>query len=284
MISDDLITKKDGRKSSILFIDGSFLEEFIREERDAIKLLINNLNEKRFRVASTGLTYRQINSLGSNDLLDDQRKNNKNWRNFSFKELIYLSLTKELRKYGVIDKNLKKLKTIFFSKKFSFDIHNTLTCAMFGEQIIAVVDNGFNVCFYSAAQFLKFKGRTKSFISINLNEIFGEVLDRLGEYNIQYRTEYEKKAKQVIIDAEKKGIYLSNKEKTILNLIRDDLYKTITVRKSNNQSFIIKGEKIKEINEEELIGLIKSKDFADITIIKRDGNISNVKVEDSFKI
>ena len=72
--------------------------------------IVDILNQKRFTVSDTDITYRQINYLDKDGLLGiDARKNGKGWRNFSIKEVIYLFLIIELKKYGFTQDKLRPI-------------------------------------------------------------------------------------------------------------------------------------------------------------------------------
>lgn len=285
MILNNFKIEKLAESPTILFVDEFLLSYVFNSKKENINKIIGFLNKKRFRVGDTGLTYRQINTMGGNGLLDDNRDGESEWRMFSLKELVYLLVIKELRKYGSIDRNLKKLRGAFFSSKLSFESDMALIYIMYGEQMILVVDDDFSVSIYSSSEFLKSRGRSVSFISINLNEIYKVVWNKIGSDKLDYKTEYEKIVEKLISNAENVGTQLSDKEFRILEFIRNSAYKVITVRKNNNSdNLLVKCERVEEINEKELSDIIKNDKFVDVSIIKKDGNIVNVKVENTFKI
>ncbi len=233
------------------------------------------LNKRMFRVADTFLTYRQINFLDADGLLEENRKEKNNWRKFSIKELVYLSLIKELRFYGVANKQLKDLNTIFFSEGRTQRTEENLLSALRGKKIVLVLKNKCGFFFYNLPNYVIFHQRVKSHININLNEIVFEILDKIGRKGIDYKDELYFMTKRA--DATKK-------EESILNFIRDKGYKSITIKNNKDEEYLVKGEKIKAVDEKELLKMIKEKKFADINIVKRDGNIVNIKVEEIFKI
>ena len=75
---------------------------------DRLKL-VETLNNKVFRVADSPLSYRQTNALAMDRLMPDNREKKEGWRKFSLKELIYISIVYELKKYGLKHVQLKYL-------------------------------------------------------------------------------------------------------------------------------------------------------------------------------
>jgi len=257
---------------------GKSHDSFLMQDANGIEEARNLLNKKRFRVADTTLTYRQVNSLDTNKVLKDNREDNKNWRKFSLKELVYLSIVKELKEYGIINKQLENLKKAFFSKNYVFSTDESLLFILHGIKIIMTLDKDSSVSFYTIPSYNLFKRFSTSFININLNEIFLEIWERIGKRRIEYKNELD------LLSGVIKDFDTDEKEVELLKLIRNKDYKSIIIKKKDNNEFIVKGEAIELVKENNLIKMIKEKNFADISIVKRNGNIVNIKVEENFKI
>lgn len=235
------------------------------------------LNKKMFRVADTSLSYRQVNSLGDNGIIKESRKDKKDWRKFSFKELLFFSIIGELRRYGIRDAQLKQLHDAFFKPNNIVASDLSLIKIFGGIKIFLVVDGKANVFFYDILSFDLMGGeKYKSFININLNELFMDLWEKIGKKRIEYNS--------YLSILTKAGDILSVKEKEVIRIIRDQEYRSITVRKNAEENFIIRAEKVNKFNEKDLLEIIKKKNFADITILKRDGKIVNIKIEDTFKV
>lgn len=69
-----------------------------------------SLNEKRYTVKDTDVTYRTINSWSEEGLFHDARENNSGWRKLSFKDVAWLRILRILREYGL---PLEKLKASY---------------------------------------------------------------------------------------------------------------------------------------------------------------------------
>ena len=206
------------------------------------------LNKRMFRVADTFLTYRQINFLATEGLLKDNRKEKSNWREFSLKELVYLSLVKELRAYGIANKQLTTLKEIFFSQRYASNVEENLLMALKGKKIVLVFKNKDKASFYNLPNYVVFCRKLKSHININLNEIIFEILDLLKKKRIDYKDEL-----YFVL----KTVETNKKEEQLLKFIRNKDYKSITIRNSKNKEYLIQGERTEIIDEKELIIMIK---------------------------
>jgi len=268
--------KGNNKKIKITFKLG---ENVFLRDKDVIDKASKYLNFKRFKVSDTPFTYRQINSLDANKLLLDNRKNKMDWRRFSFKEIFYLSIIKELRRYGFNDGQFLSLKKAFFSKEHEYFSDLALLMAWLRDiKIIMTIDAEMNLSFYLFIAFNNFERKTSSLIYVNLNEVINSVCNKL---NI--------KTNEYIDDTKLNSALLHNsdtndKEKKILEIIRNKDYRTISISKNSDTEFLVKGEKVKMIREKELIEMIREKDFAQFDIVKRDGKIVKISIGENFKI
>jgi len=135
-----------------------------------------------------------------------------------------------------------------------------------------------NLSFYLFIAFNNFERKTSSLIYVNLNEVINSVCNKL---NI--------KTNEYIDDTKLNSALLHNsdtndKEKKILEIIRNKDYRTISISKNSDTEFLVKGEKVKMIREKELIEMIREKDFAQFDIVKRDGKIVKISIGENFKI
>jgi hypothetical protein len=273
MIKNETNSNKD-----VFVLLGGVGDKILELGPEIIRHVFKILNEKRYRVSDTPLSYRQINYLDTNGILEDSRDNNKEWRKFSLKELLYLNLIKELRIYGLADEHLRKLKKVFFSKEYRVKSDFAIAAVLGGIKVILVLNNQASFIFYSLVNYKFLESEEKSHISINLNEVTMDIWEKLGGKRIEYFDEANLMS-AIIADYK-----TSEKESELLKIIRNKEYKTITIRKNGEEVFIVKGEKAEITKEKKLIEMIKQKDFVDINIVKRNGNIVNIKIEDSFKI
>jgi len=253
------------------------IDVLFAKDPEKIEVYRKEINEKRFRVADTPLSYRQINYLDNADILKDSRKSEKEWRKFSLKEIVFFVLGQKLRKYGLSDDYLKKIGDGFFKKENSQQSDFVVIMTLSGLHIIITQEENGEVYFNDAIADDFYNGKQSVLIKINLNEVVNDVLEKIRGKREEYKT-YDDMVKGLTTDD------LSGKETEILEIIRNKDYKTITIRKKDNEEFVIKGEKAKTADEKELMKILREKDFIDINITKRNGVIANVKVKDNFKL
>ena len=116
--------------------DALFLQYIEKDEELGIS---KGLNRKVFRVSHTKMTYRQVNALGNENLLDDKRRDVKEWRKFTFKELVYLLIVKELKGYGVKREKLRDLWSSFFGNPEGIEESSTYVSGRTAEAVIGCI-------------------------------------------------------------------------------------------------------------------------------------------------
>jgi len=253
----------------IFLVSSDKIHQQVGENMEKLKPLNEFINKKGFRVVDTDLTYRKINHLSKNLLKDEDRKEG-SWRLFTFKELVFIRIVEELRKYGFVDDQLINLRDAFFDNKHKKSLDFTLI-EVFGKiKIILIVDHSGFVGFYNESTFDCFvKDIKKSFISINFNQFVMDVWEGIGKEKFGYNISDD--------------IFLANKEEELISLIRNNDYDIVNIKK-NDSSIIVKAGGEKVLSNDDLVKIIKTKSFGNIEIVKRDGKVVNVKVEDVFKL
>ncbi len=256
----------------------STADKLLLLEPEKLKMLIKLINNRVFKVSDTPLTYRQVNYLDSNDILLDTREDKNGWRRFSIKELVFLSVVRELREYGVKDALLKDVSKVFFSKE-NVNLSDQAVLLPYTQTYIALIIKPDDIYFADIIGLNIHEEKTRNYIRININEMLMDIWEQIGKTRIEYMTE-SKMWSEVIAD-----LYIGDKELEVINLIRNDDYKQITVRKKG-KDYIVSQEKDSEgnITKKDLDKIIDEGEFTDISITKRDGNIVNVKKRNSFKI
>jgi len=245
------------------------------------------INEKLFTVSDTPLTYRQVNSLDANQLLTNDRNEKQGWRKFSFKELVYILIVHELKKFGLKHKQLKELWEAFF-KEHSRGIHGVNKCVgeiaigcVFGqvEMTLRVSSEG-RIMIYDPTHLLLFPNIGRAEITMDLNTTVNSLLKKMGKEPIPIRWSV---ANEVLDSAT-----ISTKENEVLKIIRNSLYSAITIKKKDGESYTVYAERINSNNSdtkvEDLIKMLKAKDFQDINIVQRNGKIVNYKIEETIKL
>ncbi len=227
------------------------------------------INDKKYRVADTGLSYRKINYLYDVDIFDDSRDDTKEWRKFSLKELIFLRVIGELRGYGLQKKHIESVKKSFFNEKYGiadFYIADlAILTVLAKERIILAINNNFTAYYVDNIHYKAMFAKETSHICINLNELIGELLKKKMDY------------KTFLFN-------ISDKEHQLMDIIQNEDYDKIEIKTSKGEIKTIKAEGKKNFNIKELGELLEKNQFCDISVQKRNGNITNFKFGKNFKL
>lgn len=158
---------------------------------------LKSISEDRcFRVSDTKLTYRQINSLESGGLLPASREDTKGWRDFSYRDMVFLKIIVECRKFGLENAQLINLKDLFYKikiKKIDKKIKSGLTVGDYcfylvianKQQVKIGISSTGDVVFTDKGEprFSNSKNQgVNSYLNINFNNIIKELFQ-----NVQLR-------------------------------------------------------------------------------------------------
>jgi hypothetical protein len=250
--------------------------------------LDNTLNFKRFTVSNTPLSYRKVNSLDSDNLLGTKRENTLGWRKFSYKELVYFEIIFELKKFGVKQDKLRDLYESFFKEPSTDKKQPDLISKNDSEMAITLVFRGVEITlvFYADGKMffcdnphlIRIESSSPQ-IRMSLNKIVNHLHKQLDFDQIRTVQNY--------------GNYIfenfsltTSKEKEILNLIRNNEYSSIEIKKKDGEVLMVHVEHVisKKININEIMKIINLKKYATILITKRDGKIVNHKLKEAIKL
>lgn len=241
------------------------------------------MNEKKFTVSNAPFTYRQVNSLGEDNLLNDKRKDKKGWRRFSFKEIVYLLIVKDLKRFGFKHEQLRLLWDAFFAepekskekKYFKGVSESAIGCTFLEVEIILCVESNGELGFYDPNLYVLYFAYSKPHIQLVLNDYVNLVLKE--SMNKQIPVKWTLFSEHNV---------LKPQEENLLRIIRNEDYSEIKIKKKNGEINIIHAGKTTStgLSQEDLLKIVNSKDFLNIEIAKRDGKIVNLKVEDTYKL
>jgi len=68
------------------------------------------LNEPQYTIGDEAISSRVLKHWHDLGILEDNRPKGKGWRKFSFSEVVWISIVSKLRNFGVVFKNIKKVK------------------------------------------------------------------------------------------------------------------------------------------------------------------------------
>jgi len=249
------------------------------------------LNDKTFKVADIPLTYRQVNVLSAAKLLGADSQSNGKWRKFSFKELAYISLLVELKKFGFDHKQIRNLHESFFkkqgktieSKLFNKSVADTAIVGVFaGIEVSVLAFSDGEVFFCDPTTFLTALASEPSYVRITLNDIINDILKKIGQKPIYPDLTVDKLCSKLVESEE------TIKEKQVLDILRNSDFSAIKIKKKDGRLNIVYAERDNQgkstPSSVDLIKTLKESDFQDISITKRDGKIVNYRVEQAFKL
>lgn len=271
--------------------DNLLLSYFEANEKYKLDELVN---AKLYKVADTPLTYRQTNTLDKDNLLPKDAQTGRGWRKYSLKELVYLSLVSELKQFGVQHVHLRQLWDSFFKEPEKVKngrattapnkgIGNIAIGCVFGQvEILLVIDKNGDTTFYDPTHFLLFGVDKTSCLVVRVNDVVNKLLEQTGKKAFPIKWSL---GSTFLGDISRQPA--NDKEKIVFELLRNNNYTTIRVKKTNGQIGIIYAGKNSSTSEnitpEKLREIINSKDYQDINIVKRDGKIVNLTVEETIK-
>lgn len=263
----------------MLYITDNFLLE--HQKADKKFKLSEFVNTKRYTVSDTPLTYRQTRTLDQDNLLPKDPKRAKGWRKYSFKELVYILLVYELKQFGLQHEQLKGLWDSFFGRS-SKSVGDIVIGCVFGEvEMFLILKGNGSVSFYDPIHFLLLRDSQSSALVIKINDIVNKLLTQIGKNPLLVRWSLQNSY------FNKANVEVTSKEKVLLNILRNNDYSTIRIKKSNGQISVIYAGKNSlnkgDITPEDLKKIVSEKDFQDINIIKRDGKIVKLTIEETIK-
>ena len=257
--------------------------------------LTDFINRKVFRASDTPLTYRQINTLDKDDLLGEPREAERTWREFSAKEMTYLLIVEELKRFGFEHNKLYGLWRSFFGKTAVDPLRGdarpnhylgetAVGCALGGIEIIVTINHDGGVNFYDPSSFAAhdhfLNSMPSAYLKLSLNEYVNRTFERmkLKPIAVHWSVSEEYIKSRVLA--------LTPKELRILDIIRNEDYQSIRLTKRDGEVKVVHAEKQENgvVSRELITNLLKKGAYQDITITQRDGNIVNVKQDETFKL
>lgn len=169
-----------GTKPSRILVTDRFDELWHEMDR---KNLRQQVNDKRFTVKDGDVSYRVINHWTAQGLLDDDREDDsKDWRKLSLKDLLWLRVLRELRRFGL---PLETLRTAYQSLNYvgnkpSYNLEAAIGMCLIREPVFVVVfnDGHAELAAPDCLQFTDAIAGYQTYIRINLNLLWCEILGK----------------------------------------------------------------------------------------------------------
>ena len=221
-------------------------------------------NEKHLRMQDTDTAYRVVNYWTEYGVLEDSRKNKKEWRKFSILDIYWITIVHTLRNFGVSLDTVKSIYKKLFQEEDSFERGllevSVLECLQHNPMFfILFPDDNFGIVNFQELVLSEQKYNLDSYIKINLNNI------------VYHLYKLENKA----VDFEP-TLSLSGQELEFIEKFRSGEFESITIEASNKDSVLIKGVKSVDIKKR-MVDILKSAEYQDIEVKQENRKVSNIK-------
>lgn len=230
--------------------------------------LIGLFRHEKTKVSFAGKpNYRIINNWSKIGVIPDRRDNDAEWRRFSFRDAIWLSLVTELRKFGLSTKKLIEAKEAIGIENEPphltlLEYYIALTFQHIPTYLLCFEDG--HVELLDEEEFNDTKTLsdlfTHSFILISLNRI----IQNLSAEDYPITPFY------LIPEG------LSKEEYDLLNMIRDHKFHKIEIQKTDGENILIKSTEKILASEAQVKEIMKEKGYQTITLETQDGKTVSV--------
>lgn len=274
--------------SIVVFFEDAIWENIVFS--DGFDNFVTRVLEKEsFRVSHTDMTYRQINYLDSSGLLGSGREDNENkWRVFATRDIIYLHIINELKKFGVTIKHLRAVHDFFYGSKTKREISNEVLGACFmGAEMTLIIHSDakghvFSPMFlhsYDNLGLLRSDGGMAE-IRIRINDAVNRTAKDRNLPEVKIKDSVGSRITELVTKLP------SDVELKILEVIRNKQYEQIKLKKKNGKPSVLYAESSSksDISEQELLAEISKNNFSDVQIKKRDGRVVHYKQEKTIKL
>ena len=239
------------------------------------------LNKKEFRVADLPFSYKQVSDLGKDGVIDDKNKKEQSWRRFSFKEMVFLFIVKELKDFGLKNNQIKEIGDSYFQKPIPNKgniVDIALVLSLLRKYfIILTVDNNDKIKYFTDKEIANNLAKDLSaFIGIRINSITENLANTIINDKSNNKFLYNNLLK----------IILTDKEIKLINILRKRQYIKVTIKKKNGDISTVYAEENNQDNfsEKNIIQMLRNKSYGSIQVMKRDDKIVVIKSEDTFKL
>lgn len=248
---------------------------------------------KQIKSCVEDITYRKVNDWENKGLLVVNRKKNPvGWRKFSINDVLKLSIISDLKKFSlkyhkiktIIDKisqdtirpkNNKNVEEKFLKLEYNF------LCAMQGEKLYLMIDK-YNSHLFDKILVITDFIYNDSYLDPRIIILpFFLYIQKLSSNLLNIKRDYPSDS----ICLKFLELRQTDQEKKILKIIRDKNYQEIFIKKDNDE-FKIKAKIRKNglISDKDIIKLINSQEYQNVTVITENGKKISIIQEIREKI
>ena len=243
-----------------------FYNSIMQIEND--KDLMIWFREKKKRISREDVSYRIVNYWSGMGLLDDVRrgkdKGNK-WRKFSLIDFIWIDIMMELKKFGLPNEKILKVKQSLFIREKDktyfplLEYYTTLVKVKKNRVNLLVFSDGFcEIATTEEVDIANYLGSlNENFIAINYNIILEKIL----------------KSKELSNDKKP----LNKQELEVIKEIRNEAFKKVEIILNSGEIQRINLTENINFDSKKVIEIIKEKKYQRIIIDTQNGNILNLE-------
>jgi DNA-binding transcriptional MerR regulator len=242
-----------------------------------------------------GLTYRKVNVWDTKDLVTGSRENKgAGWRKFSISEAVILKIITDLRKVGFNTEKMKaviekicadyadssetnaKVKRCFRFLQLEYNIFDCLC----GNKILLLVEENESVSFLPEWAILGSRIHFDDDSPVLILPFFSYVQSIFAALKKDIRIETDSTFKHLVEQI------LSEKERRILELLKDKDYEEITITRKDGEEFAIRAKSRKRgsFSEKDIIKAIKSREYQNVTISRVGGEQIAIVRDETIKV
>lgn len=270
-VQEDTELKNEENSSSEflinLFCRGSRFKNRLEmyHSTDICKVISAALNVKEHHIKDLPMTYRTINHWESEGLIDSDRKEGKQWRQFSIMDQLWLYTIEALRDFGLSLDKIKNSKDIFFTplEKYPFSlIEYYASCAyiLLEHVFLIVFSDGFAIPLtYSEYKDALKANWIKNHVQISINDIIQKIFQD-----------------QKLVPRYKNEALITPQEFEVFHMIRTGNFEEIKIRFVNRSIYLLE-------STEDLTGMTKIEDiirkgnYQDLEVKQENGRVVSIK-------
>lgn len=260
----------------------------IQQDSNKQEALLDFINTEIFRVSDTGASYRQINYLEQSGLLVGGRVDgSQGWRIFSFREGVYIDILTNLRRFGLKTRQLQSIKDSFYDKPQI--INEAIMACLLGIEVILILDSEGDGYIFDTDTLSEWtqdplRSALRGCIELHLiiNPLVNRVFKLVGRTPQKSRLPIRFFATRALLD----NARLTNLERQLLEIIRDESYRTVSFsRKGGGEILIDTVRNIPATMAPHAISqMIDALNYGTVTVTKQDGRIVHLKEQKKTKL
>lgn len=265
-VKEDIISSRVIRGDSFIIGVSTYTQS------ESGRTLSEQLNTKVKTISETDYSYRVINHWESLGLIDSERPSGKGWRKFSPLDLVWIGIIAELRRFGISNENILKVRASLERYKrykmnenasdlFLLEYYTVLALTEHEACYVLVYNNGdaepiaLDVLIPSIEIF-----GAANFVAININEILRSIFPSQREMDIKSPNVFK----------------VQDDELNLLYLLRSTDYSEITIKRKNGR--IERFDMTEFVDtKRRIVEILREGGYQDLSVKQVDGKVVSIK-------